>query len=111
MSYTSRKRLRYGMGIGLEEYNSGNINMVRDIQSELMMSAGYIGYFETWGTLRVFVFEDPKSRDRALKEARSIGFDSAGVIDGELFISNAALHRPHLQNYRRKEQFYKEYYR
>lgn len=112
MSYAARKRLRYGMGIGLEEYNSGNIKMTRDFRAELMTSSGYIGYFDTWNdTLRVFAFEDPKSRDRALKEARSIGFDSAGKIEGGLFISNVELQRPHLQNIRSKGYFYREYYR
>ena len=37
--------------------------------------------FDTWEkTLRIFVFEGPISRDKALKEARSIGFTSAGDI-------------------------------
>ena len=111
MSYAARKKLRYGMGIGLEEYSRDNIRMVRDFQSELMTSPGYIGYFDTWGTLRVFVFEDANSRNRALREAKSIGFDSAGKIVGELFVSNAALQRPHLETMRSKNYFYKEYYR
>lgn len=111
MNYADRKRLRYGMGIGLEEYSSRNIDMVRGFQAELLISAGYIGWFDTWGTLRVFVFEDMKSRDRALKEARSIGFGSAGQIDGELFICNSSLQRPHLETMRSKNYFYKEYYR
>lgn len=111
MNYADRKRLRYGMGIGLEEYSSRNIDMVRGFQAELLISAGYIGWFDTWGTLRVFVFEDVKSRDRALKEARSIGFGSAGQIDGELFISNAVMKRPHLKNANSKTQFYRELYR
>lgn len=110
--YAARIRLRYAMGIGLEEYSSRNIDMVRDFQSALMMTSGYIGWFDTWEkTLRIFVFEGSISRDKALKEARSIGFTSAGDIDGELFVSNAVLKRPHLKNVSTKKQYYRELYR
>lgn len=112
MSYASKKKLRYGMGIGFEEYCPMNIKMVRDFQSELMRSRGYLGYFDTYNDkLRVFVFEDVKSRDRLLNEAHDIGFDSAGKIVGELFISNDSMKRPHMQDIRAKDQFYREYYR
>lgn len=111
MGYAERKRLRYGLGIGLEEYSSRNIGMVRDFQAELLNSRGYIGYFDSWGTLRVFVFENAQSRNRALREAKDIGFSSAGTIVGELFIGNSEMKRPHLQLAGRKDTFYREYYR
>lgn len=110
-SYTTYKRIRFGMGVSLEEYNSDNIRLVRTLQSEILAIKGYIGRFDTWErTLRVFVFEDAASRDKAVRAARSIGFDSAGKVDGNIFISNANLERPHLQNYKAK-LFYREYYR
>ena len=112
-SYATYKRIRFGMGVSLEEYNSDNIRLVRTLQSEILTLSGYIGRFDTWErtTLRVFVFEDAASRDKAVRAARSIGFDSAGKVDGNIFISNADLQRPHLQNYRSKNLFYREYYR
>ena len=110
--YDTRKRLRYGMGIGLEEYSSRNIDMVRDFQSILLILAGYIGWIDIWEkTLRGFVFEDAVTRDKALKEARSIGFESAGTIEGELFVSNAVLERPHLKSLNTKKQYYSELYK
>ena len=114
MSRESRKRLRYGMGISLEEYCSNNIGMVRQLQSELitLTSGGYIGYFDTWDkTIRILVFERCESRDKALEIARSIGFSSSGKIDGEVFVSNMDLQRTHLQHIRSSDQFYREYYR
>lgn len=110
-SYTTYKRIRFGMGVSLEEYCSDNIRLVRTLQSEILALRGYIGRFDTWErTLRVFVFEDAASRDKAVRAARSIGFDSAGKVDGNIFISNTNLERPHLQNYKAK-LFYREYYR
>ena len=111
-SYTTYKRIRFGMGVSLEEYCSDNIRLVRTLQSEILALRGYIGRFDTWErTLRVFVFEDAVSRDKAVRTARSIGFSSAGKVDGNIFISNADLERPHLQNYKAKTLFYREYYR
>ena len=112
MRTDERTKIRYGMVISLEEYSSYNISMVRELQAELFISSGYIGYTDVYEkTGRLFVFEGPDSRDKALKDARSIGFGSAGSVVGNVFVSNAALQRPHLQNYRSKDQFYKEYYR
>ena len=108
----NRKRMRYGFGVGLEEYSRRNIGMVRDLQAEILTSEDYIGYFDAYeGTLRVFVFDREAERDRILKEARRIGFDSAGGCEGILSISNADLQRPHLNKIRNNNTFYKELYR
>ena len=108
----NRKRMRYGLGVGLEEYSPNNRNMVRDLQAELLTSQGYIGYFDTYeGTMRVFVFDKEDERDRIVKEARSIGFGSAGLCEGIISISNAELQRPHLDKIKNRNTFYKELYR
>lgn len=108
----TRKRLRYGFGIGCEEYSQENIGMVRNLQAELLTSAEYIGYFDAYeGKLRVFVFDTESDRDKALREARKIGFTSAGACEGILSASNADLQRPHLKTIKNKNTFYKELYR
>ena len=33
----NRKRMRYGFGVGLEEYSRRNIGMVRDLQAEILI--------------------------------------------------------------------------
>ena len=105
-------KLRCGIGISFEEYNSRNIEMVRNYQAEALRIDGYIGYFDTWNnTLRVFVFDNRDEADRALRIAHSIGFESAGAVEGFLFISNRELQRPHLQDIHAKKQFYRELYR
>ena len=108
----TRKRLRYGFGVGHEEYNRENIIKVRDLQAELLTSKEYIGYFDAYeGTLRVFVFDTEADRDKVLREAKRIGFKSAGPCEGVLSVSNADLKRPHLKTINNKNSFYKELYR
>lgn len=105
-------KLRYGMGISLEEYCSQNIDMVRSFQAEILILNGYIGYFDAMNTtLRVFIFDDKDDADRAVKVAHSIGFESAGMIEGLIIVSNNCLHRPHLQNIVSKNHYYRELYR
>ena len=104
-------RLRYGMIISLEEYNRSNIYMVRNFQAEAM-TEGYLG----WACVmdekaRLFVYTSRTSAEKAVRIARNIGFESAGMVEGEIFISNSELSRPHLSNIRQKNYFYREYYR
>lgn len=104
-------RLRYGMLISLEEYSAGNIDMVRNFQAEAM-AGGYIGFYDTLsGKGRVFVYDEAHQADEAVRIAKSIGFSSAGRVEGEIFVKNSSLRRPHLKNIRRKDHFYREYYR
>lgn len=112
ISREDRIRLRYGFGIGRYEYSNENIYQVRELMTELLSSEKYIGYFDTWeDTLRVFVLEDSEAAARMLREARSIGFESAGMVDGIIAVSNSQLQRPHLKHLRRSYNYYKEYYR
>ncbi|MBR2674314.1 MAG: hypothetical protein IKE52_02520 [Mogibacterium sp.] len=104
-----KPRFRQGMGISLSEYSR---NKSREFQTILMLLDGYIGYFDAWDeTLRVFVFDNSDDADRAVKEAKYTGFESAGRIEGVLHISNADLERPHLKYIRKKSAFYAEYFR
>ena len=108
----NRKRMRYGFGVGFEDYNRENIIKVRDLQAELMSNGDYIGYFDTYGgSLRVFLFDNESGRDKALKEAKQIGFTSAGKCEGVISVSNAEIKRPHLDNIRNSHAFYRELYR
>lgn len=108
----SMPRLRHGIGISLEEYCSRNIDMVRNFQAEALTLSGYIGYFDAMNTtLRVFIFDDKDEADRAVKVAHSLGFESAGPIEGFVIISNDRLRRPHLKKIASKSRYYKELYR
>lgn len=108
----TRKRMRYALGIGLEEYNKVNIAAVRDFQAELLMSVGYIGYADIWcGTLRMFVFDTEPEMKRLHEEAKKLGFRTAGMIDGIVSVSNMDLKRPHLERIESKSAFYRELYR
>ena len=112
MAYVPRRKVRTALGISLEEYCSWNIYHVREFQTEAIMNPGYIGWFDAWnGTIRVFVFDGAESRDKALKAARSIGFETAGAVEGNLFLYNSELRRPHLERHTSRSSFYTEYYR
>ena len=107
-----KKKIRFGMGISTEEYCPQNRDMARDFIAECLTHAGYLGFFETWdGTLRVFTFEKQEQAECMVKEAKRIGFATAGMIEGLVIVSNEDLQRPHLQNIRNKYSYYKEYYR
>ena len=108
----TRKRMRYALGIGLEEYNKVNITAVRDFHAELLMSEGYIGFADIWcGTLRMFIFDTEQEMKRLHEEAKKLGFRTAGMIDGIVSVSNADLNRPHLSKIKDNAAFYRELYK
>ena len=54
-----KKKFRIGIGIGGKEYSDAGQYMRMNFQTELLMSDGYIGYFDTWtGDLRIFCFDN-----------------------------------------------------
>ena len=108
--YTDAKaRIRKAAAIGLNEISDRT--KTRELVTELAMISGYIGYIdvEEFG-VRVYVFTDAESAEKMIKEAKKIGFRTAGEVEGTIVIKNTELERPHLK-YMPKKAFLKELYK
>ena len=107
-----KNKLRYAFGISSEEYKIKDSYSVMQLLSELSESETYIGYTEVWsGTLKVFLFKTMEGRDSVMKASKDIGFDSTGLIEEHILISNQDIKRPHLNKYKKNYSYYKELYK
>ena len=105
----AKSKIRKAAAIGLLELSDSYKR--RELVTELAMISGYIGYldFDDYG-VRVYVFTDSDSAERLVKEAKKIGFRTAGEVEGTIVIKNTELERPHLK-YMPKKVFLKELYK
>ena len=111
MSYLKKKRFRQGVGVGLDDL-ADNPMEAASFNTELLMSNGYIGYFDNEEIrLRVFVFKNLETKEAFMKEAKKIKLRTLGAIADFVYVSNAELHRPHLKHHRGKKNYYSELYK
>ena len=105
----AKARIRNAAAIGLNEISDRT--KTRELVTELAMICGYIGYIdvEEFG-VRVYVFTDAESAEKMIKEAKKIGFRTAGEVEDTIVIKNTELERPHLK-YMPKKIFLKELYK
>ena len=111
MSYLSKKRFRQGVGVGLDDLAANKMEAA-SFYTELLMSNGYIGYFDIEDIgMRVFVFKDYDSTEAFMKEVRKINLRTLGRIADFIYISNSELERPHLKHHRGQKSYYSELYK
>lgn len=105
----AKTRIRKAAAIGLSELSDSLKR--RELVTELSMISGYIGYLDVvdYG-VRVYVFTDSDAAEQLVKEAKKIGFRTAGEVEGTIMIKNTELERPHLK-YMPKKVFLKELYK
>ena len=111
MSYLRKKRFRQGVGVGLDDLTDNPMEAAA-FYTELLMSKGYVGYFDNEEIkLRVFVFKNLETMEAFMKEARKIKLRTIGTIADLVYVSNAELHRPHLEHHRGQKNYYSELYK
>lgn len=105
----ARVRFRKGAAVALEELSDKRKK--KELVTELAMISGYVGFIdiEDYG-VRVYVFTNDESAQAMVKEARKIGFRTAGEVEESLALKNTELQRPHLQ-YIPKDSFLRELYK
>ena len=104
-----KRRFRQGIVIGAAELRDRFMKM--ELVSTLICMSAYIGYVDIYDeTARLYVFNSEDGARIALREAKKIGYRTAGAVEGPIHISNADLHRPHL-NRLRGYDFQREYYK
>lgn len=83
----------------------------RELHTELSMIGGYVGYLDIadYG-VRIYAFANADDATRFIREARKIGFSSAGEVEGTIAIKNTELQRPHLK-YMPRNIFLRELYK
>lgn len=106
-----KPRFRHGVVIATRELRDRY--MTRELASDLLINAGYIGYKDIWsGEARLYIFDNPDDAAKIVKEARRIGFETAGPAADVIRIRNSDLERPHLNRMKRRSYSYmKELYR
>lgn len=105
----AKTKFRKCAAIGLEDLNDRR--KILELNTELAMIGGYVGYLdiEDYG-VRIYVFTDADSATRLVKEAKKIGFYSAGEVEGTMALKNTELQRPHLK-YMPRKIFLRELYK
>ena len=107
---TPKKKFRYGVIIATFEL--GNKEKLRELQTENAMIDEYIGISPIWnGTAYIWVYQNKEAAERALREAKKIGFHSAGLTDEPIYVSNRSLMRPHLRKSKNHAAFMRELYK
>lgn len=105
----TRTKIREGIVIGSAELQDGM--MKREWHTTLICMSEYIGFMEIYnGNARLYVFSSEDGAKSALREAKNIGYRTAGRVVESLFIKNSDLDRPHLNRYRGYD-FQREYYK
>ena len=83
----------------------------REMNSSLLGEPDFIGSVDIWdGDARLYAFSTAEALERMLKEAKKIGFTTAGKTHEPVMIRNSDLNRPHL-NRLRGYDFQREYYK
>ena len=105
----TKTKIREGIVIGSAELKDGRLK--REWHTTLICMSEYIGFVEIYdGNARLYVFSSKDGAVMALREAKNIGYRTAGMAVGPIYIRNADLHRPHLSRYRGYD-FHREYYK
>ena len=105
----TRKKIREGIVIGSAELQDSR--MKREWHTTLICMNEYVGFIEIYdGTARLYVFSSEDGAKRALREAKHIGYRTAGRVADSIYIKNSDLNRPHLNRYRGYD-FQREYYK
>ena len=82
-----------------------------ELHTELSMIGGYVGYLDiTDYGVRIYAFTNADDATRFIREAKKMGFYSAGEVDGAMAIKNTELQRPHLK-YMPRNIFFQELYK
>ena len=105
----TKPRIRQGIIIGKAELKDSFKR--RELVSVLICMHEYIGYVDIFDeTARLYVFSSDAGACKALREAKKMGYRTAGRVDEQIFIRNSDLNRPHLNRLRGYE-FQREYYK
>lgn len=105
----AKVKFRKAVAIGLTELSDKVRN--KELVTELAMNSGYVGYMDIEDyAVRIYAFSDIESAEALVKEARKIGFRTAGMVEESLALKNSDLLRPHLK-YMPKSVFLKELYK
>ena len=83
----------------------------KELNSSLICEEDYIGSVDIWDDeARLYAFSTVETMERMLKEAKKIGFTSAGKTHDPVMIRNSELSRPHLHRLK-GYNFQREYYK
>ena len=104
-----KPRFRCCILIGMRELKDRMMN--REMNATLLCEPDFIGSVDIWDDeARLYAFASAETRDRILKEAKKIGFTTAGKTHEPVMLRNSDLNRPHL-NRLKGYDFQREYYK